>query len=173
MQPVIPLPSRQSKPERSTDLDPGVLVRRLQTRVGNCVTRLSPIVPLSWKAKRSPQSTQAVKALMAYYDLNEVKKPTSPDGHKLDCMEHCWALGWRWCYDEMETSGQPHKWYAPATGEGGDYSSSHFGSPLVLPLLKEMGEPVNVERFKDWCEEVQGREDMKKAKREAKKRKRG
>jgi hypothetical protein len=107
---------------------------------------------------------------MAYYDLNEVKKPTLPDGHKLDCMEHCWALGWRWCYDEMETSGQPHKWYAPATVED---SESHFGSPLVLPLLKEMGEPVNEERFKDWCEEVQGREDMKKAKREAKKRKRG
>ncbi|GMH71141.1 hypothetical protein TrST_g11331 [Triparma strigata] len=106
---------------------------------------------------------------MAYYDLHEIKKPSEPDGHKLDCMEHCWALGWWWCYDELETSGQPHKWYAPASVEVGDLS--HFGSPLVLPLLQKMGEPVNEERFAAWCLDVQSREAAKKAKRDEKKRK--
>ncbi|GMH47942.1 hypothetical protein TrRE_jg12070 [Triparma retinervis] len=116
-----------------------------------------------WKSRRSPQSHKAVKSLMSYYDLHEVKKP-GPSGHKLDCMESCWSIGWRWCYDELGTSGLPHTWYAPVGVESSFAPEGHFGSTSVLPLLRRMGEPVNAARFEEWCRGVDEKEGEKKSK---------
>jgi len=101
-----------------------------------------------WKPRHSPQSNEAIRALLAYYDLELLVKPKAPLLPK-DVLEHCWNLGWRWTWKEVAD----HAWYPPAAvvaaGQPGVVKS-----PRVVSILEAMDEPGDRERWATYLSEA-------------------
>ena len=104
--------------------------------------------PLTWlpvydyKSRRSPQSTKAVKAAMAYFGgVITSKSNASPIVYDLDVM---WDQGWRWTfYADENGKNQAHTWYPPLADVLTRGLSASIGSPEVLATLERLNNPVD------------------------------